>query len=486
MEEPTRALRTRSSRPVKDLVSVLTAMVPPGQALRLRRGEESLAEYHLMVRESLCNAEQAEVPVLFWQTFDQQSLASLGVEMRESEALLLNTMGTTSSKGRRMSLGKALGEIRRTRGGRDPFTSTDAWPGGLHQTRTGRSFVTQIASTIGLELTGGCSLLVSEPGVTTPCHFHAPGVINFCLGFATCPQGESTVRHRHPEIGAIFPCHKEYVLFVTASLETAGISLYNSDGILSLASLIARIQLLSQRHRDQIQWFHCVLDGMECNALYMPGIMLHHVVTRCQHAGFDKGLYWGIASEAVPLDLTARQSMLAKLERMVPIDGIKSAPVSSLKHIAGQSTSEHSLALLRQLVRHPEQKVQDFATWHETRSWGQLWRRYTNAHKVAAEGDHQRAEQILLTLLKDSSLDSAITRWSAVLTHSLRAVSDVLTASSDVELQAFVLRAKASLELGVASMEPFMTSLPLLPVATLSLAQEGSSQQSVGSHGDIT
>ena len=194
--------------------------------------------------------------------------------------------------------------------------------------------------------------------------------------------------------------------------------MYNSDGILSLASLIARIQLLSQRHRDQIQWFHCVLDGMGCNALYMPGIMLHHVVTRCQHAGFDKGLYWGIASEAIPLDLAARQSMLAKLERMVPIDGIKSAPVSSLKHIAGQSTSDHSLALLRQLVRHPEQKVQDFATWHETRSWGQLWRRYANAHKVAAEGDHQRAEQILLTLLKDSSLDSAITRWSAVLTHS--------------------------------------------------------------------
>ena len=385
-----------------------------------------------------------------------------------------------------MSLGRALEEINRARGGRDPFTSTDAWPGGLHRTQTGRSFLTQITSTTGLELTGGCSLLVSEPGVTTPCHFHAPGVINFCLGFATCPQGESTVRHRHPEIGATFPCHKEYVLFVTASLENAGISLYNSDGILSLASLIARIQLLSQMLRDQIRWFHCVLDGTGFNALYMPGVMLHHVVTRRQHAGFDKGLYWGIASEAIPLDLASRRSMLAKLERMVPIDGIKRAPVSSLKHIAGQSTSEHSLVLLRQLVRHPEQKVQDFATWHETRGWGQLWRRYTNAHKVATEGDYQRAEQILLTIMADSSLDGAITRWSAVLRHSLRAVSDVLIASSDVELQALALRAKESLDLGIANMEPFMTSLPLLPVTALSLAQEGSLRQSVGSHGDNT
>ena len=160
--------------------------------------------------------------------------------------------------------------------------------------------------------------------------------------------------------------------------------------------------------------------------------------------------------------------------------------MSALKHIAGQSTSEHSLVLLRQLVRHPEQKVQDFATWHETRGWGQLWRRYTNAHKVATEGDYQRAEQILLTILADSSLDGAITRWSAVLRHSLRAVSDVLVASSDVELQALALRAKESLDLGIASMEPFMTRLPLLPVTALSLTREGSFRQSVGSHGDNT
>jgi hypothetical protein len=346
--------------------------------------------------------------------------------------------------------------------------------------------MTQITSTIGLELTGGCSLLVSEPGVTTPCHFHGPGVINFVMGFATCSPGEPNVRHKHPEIGVAFPCYKEYVLFVTSSLETAGISLYNSDGCLSLASLIARIQLLSSTQRDLIRWFHCVLDAVEFNALYMSGTMLHHVVTRQQHARSDKGLYWGIASEAIPLDLASRRSMLAKLERMVPVDGMRSAPVSSLKHIVGQSTSEHSLALLRHLARHPEEKVQDFVTWHETRNWAQLWRRYTNAHRVAMDGDHQRAEQILLTLLADSSLGGVVTRWSAVLNRSLRAVSDVLTAASDEDFQALALQAKTSFELGIKSMEPFTTGLPLLPIATLSLTPHGSSRQSAGFHGDIT
>jgi hypothetical protein len=283
-----------------------------------------------------------------------------------------------------------------------------------------------------------------------------------------------------------FPCHKEYVLFVTSSLETAGIYLYNSDGCLSLASLIGRIQLLSATQRDLIRWFHCVLDAMEFNALYMPGTMLHHVVTRQQHARSDKGLYWGIASEAIPLDLASRRSMLAKLERMVPVDGMRSAPVSSLKHIVGQSTSAHSLTLLRHLARHAEAKVQDFATWHETRNWEQLWRRYTNAHKVAMEGDHQRAEQVLLTLLADSALGDVVTRWSAVLNHSLRAVSDVLTAASDEEFQALALQAKTSFTLGIGGMESFMAGLPLLPIATLSLTQRGSSRQSVGSHGDIT
>jgi hypothetical protein len=102
-------------------------MVPPEQALSMSRGAESLTDYYLMVREALCNAEQAEVPVLFWQTFDQQSLASLGAEMRESEALLLNTMGTTSARGRRMSLGRALEEINRARGGME----MDLTPGTL-------------------------------------------------------------------------------------------------------------------------------------------------------------------------------------------------------------------------------------------------------------------------------------------------------------------------------------------------------------------
>jgi hypothetical protein len=43
-----------------------------------------------------------------------------------------------------------------------------------------------------------------------------------------------------------------------------------------------------------------------------------------------------------------------------------------------------------------------------------------------------------------------------------------------------------TIELGIASMEPFMTSLPLLPVTALASTPEGSTRQSVGSHGDNT
>jgi hypothetical protein len=43
-----------------------------------------------------------------------------------------------------------------------------------------------------------------------------------------------------------------------------------------------------------------------------------------------------------------------------------------------------------------------------------------------------------------------------------------------------------TIELGITSMEPFMTGLPLLPIATLSLTPHDSSQQSVGAHGNIT
>jgi len=43
-----------------------------------------------------------------------------------------------------------------------------------------------------------------------------------------------------------------------------------------------------------------------------------------------------------------------------------------------------------------------------------------------------------------------------------------------------------TIELGITSMEPFMTGLPLLPIATLSLTPHDSSRQSVGAHGNIT
>jgi hypothetical protein len=137
------------------------------------------------VQEALRSSEEADVPVLFWANLDSANLNRFSEELQDHEALILNTMGSTSSRGRRLTLNTALQEIRRSKGSRDPFTSTNALPGGIQQTRAGQSLMTEVTAVTGMELTGGRSLLVSEPGVTTPCHFHAPGVLNIALGFAT-------------------------------------------------------------------------------------------------------------------------------------------------------------------------------------------------------------------------------------------------------------------------------------------------------------
>jgi hypothetical protein len=77
----------------------------------------------------------------------------------------------------------------------------------------------------GVEVTGGASLLVSEPGVVTPTHFHGPGVLNVFFSLATHSRRTATLTFRRPEISGVVGCVKQYVLFVTDSLEKAGISL---------------------------------------------------------------------------------------------------------------------------------------------------------------------------------------------------------------------------------------------------------------------
>ena len=476
--------KRRSPKPPTDLVSVLSSLVHPEQALKVTRGAETLAAYNHTVREALHSSEEADVPVLFWANLDSAHLKRFSEELQEHEALVLNTMGSTSSRGRRLTLHTALQEIQRSKGGRDPFTSTNALPGGIHRTRFGQSLLTEITTTTGMELTGGSSLLVSEPGVTTPCHFHAPGVLNIALGFATHSSDASGVAQRHPEIGVVFPCAKQYVLFVTSSLESAGISLYNSDTTLSLASLVARIRVLSQMQRDQIRWFACDLNGSDYNALYMPATMLHHVVTTRTSGKAVKGLYWGIASEVLPLNLELRQIILRKLERPTSSEGSKRASVASLKHIAQQSTSSHSLALLRHLVLHPETTVRNFATWYDTRDWVQLWRTYSNAHSIAQDDHLQKAEQLLLSSLSGEVPKGALfTTLVAAVQHSRQALSDALTSARE-DRQAHILRVQVSFQQGLAAVAEATVLLPLMRLPTHSPSFEDIARQSVGIDGD--
>ena len=139
-----------------------------------------------------------------------------------------------------------------------------------------------IAAQTGVEVTGGASLLVSEAGAVTPCHFHGPGVVlNVCFFLVSKPRHTSGLEFRHSDLNGPVLCVKQYVLFVTASLVEAGISLYDTDSSISLASLVSRIQLedLNQASREMIRWFYCELDGPSFNALYMPATMYHHVST---------------------------------------------------------------------------------------------------------------------------------------------------------------------------------------------------------------
>ena len=476
--------KRRSPKPPTNLVSVLRSLVQPEQALRITRGDETLAAYNHTVREALLSSEEADVPVLFWANLDSANLNRFSEELQDHEALILNTMGSTSSRGRRLTLNTALQEIRRSKGSRDPFTSTNALPGGIQQTRVGQSLMTEITAVTGMELTGGRSLLVSEPGVTTPCHFHAPGVLNIALGFATDSSDASGVAQRHPEIGVVFPCAKQYVLFVTSSLESAGISLYNSDTTLSLASLVARVRGLSQTQRDLIRWFVCDLNGSDYNALYMPATMLHHVVTTRTSAKAVKGLYWGIASEVLPLSLELRQIILRKLERPTASEGSRRASVASLKHIAQQSTSSHSLALLQYMVSHPETTVRNFATWYDTRDWVHLWRTYNNAHTLAQDDHLQRAEQVLLFSVSNEVPKGALfTDLVAAIQHSRQTLSDALTCSRE-DRQAHMLRVQDSFQQGLAAVAEATVLLPLMRLTAHSQSFDDSARQSVGVDGD--
>ena len=158
--------------------------------------------------------------------------------------------------------------------------------------------------------------------------------------------------------------------------------------------------------------------------------------------------------------------------------------MASLKHIAQQSTSSHSLALLRHLVLHPETTVRNFATWYDTRDWVQLWRTYSNAHSLAQDDHLQNAERVLLSSLSGEVPKGALfATLVAAVQHSRQALSDALTSARE-DRQAHILRVQASFQQGLAAVAEATVLLPLMRLPAHSPSFEDNARQSVGTDGD--
>ena len=158
--------------------------------------------------------------------------------------------------------------------------------------------------------------------------------------------------------------------------------------------------------------------------------------------------------------------------------------MASLKHIAQQSTSSHSLALLQYMVSQPETTVRNFATWYDTRDWVHLWRTYNNAHTLAQDDLLQKAEQVLLSSVNNAVLKGALfTDLVAAVQHSRQTLSDALTCSRE-DRQAHMLRVQDSFQQGLAAVSEAVVLLPLMRLTAPSQSLEDSARQSVGVDGD--
>jgi hypothetical protein len=332
--------------------------------LRFRRGTAPLADYENTVRAGIVKGEERHVPVEFWTETDAGTMGRLAAELGTTgHALKLHTVSSASAgAGRSMSLDTALEEVGTRMRGLDPFTSTNALRGGLYQSPAGREILKDMVPRLGLEATGGASLLVSQVGVVTKCHFHAPPVLNIFFYYTFLAEGE--VRIQLPGIGAPSPVAKRYVLFDTRSLEAAGIPCFDCAAVVDLKSLVCRIAGLPSGRRALVRWFDCSIDGTDSNALYMPSTMTHHVSTERVGSTAEDGLYFGLATEVFPTDAGAREAVWRTLQVPSPF-GPAGTPVACLKHIAGQSTSRYTLDLLRRLVETPGAMVTQFPTWYD-------------------------------------------------------------------------------------------------------------------------
>jgi hypothetical protein len=355
-------LTTSSS--FSDLCQQLTLLVPPLEHLRLERSADTRCEYAALVRELLQQAESAVIPAFFWSDFPAELSSQLATELCESKALLLSRRSTVSAgRGGSQDLLSAARLMSNERGRNDPFTSTNARPGGMYSLRVGSSILRGLADSTGVEASGGCGLLISGCGVTTECHFHSLPVLQRVFFAAKVDEAGNLVV-RLPEHQRLFPCVKRCIFIDPDSLEEAGIYCYEIDSVQHLSSLIRRIGDLPEGFRSGIRWFHGQLDGTITSSFYLPAKMMHWITTQPISERDDGWIFCGAATEVIPTCPDIRRLVQANLLRPAP-SGDSAAGVVHLRHLRAQTTTAFTWKLLGKLIDGGGGSVSDFPDWYQ-------------------------------------------------------------------------------------------------------------------------
>jgi hypothetical protein len=298
-----------------DILTELEKLVPRSEVHRggeIDWYEEKYAEAMTMTIQC---SEVYSIPYFFWMP--STATTGLGFEeaMQQDAALTLHRQSVaTTGRGGRMSLREALEYSRRHREPLDPLVSVEALPTGLYGLPGERAYREELRRNLGLEVTGGASVLVSGAGVETKLHLHDMSVLNMVWAVAHMEPGSGRLTFSYPDREEGLPIRKRYVFFDTVTLEQAGIGCHNVDGVQSLVSLLVRIRGLSEPARKEIRWFTEVLDGKMFNGVYFPAAMLHQVTTESISTEHDKSLYIGGAMEVIPTDAHTRRIILERLQ----------------------------------------------------------------------------------------------------------------------------------------------------------------------------
>ena len=394
----------------KELREVLADLVPPGHCLQVGRGEESMDNHLTLVRLALSQAEGSATPCFFWYQLPGQLVGAAMQDLAQDQdgLSLMRTSTATTGRGSIMTLQKVLQIIESEQPG-DPFTSVHARVGGIGSLCGGTTIMDNIAIGLGLEVTGGCSLLASGCDAISKLHFHSLPVLNIYLALAFWDNKKMGASFEYPEAQRVAAGGKEYFFFDCFSLEEAGIRCFDVAEVQDLASLIRRIGQLPTAQRLGIRWYAGTMDGTSFNALYFPATMLHYVRTVATNASRRRWLYLGLATEVIPQDPKIREVIRSRLYQPAPME-TSAAPVVHLRHLQQQSTTAFTWDLLQRLATRTQDKVTDYPSWHELQRLQAAQRDYALACDRVAAGDWNQVEQQLLSLLSSLQGGSAYVR----------------------------------------------------------------------------